>query len=142
MELVLNAFWLLLALASLGFWQRQRSHSKSGSRRRSESLRGLIALGCALAVLFPVISLTDDLHGEQAVMEDSSSSRKHFKTGGGHQASSNAGKLTVPPAIAVLPGLFSLCAIIVGQVAPAELALCKLAAARSFEGRAPPFLYN
>jgi hypothetical protein len=91
MELILNLGWLLLAVACYQFWwPRQR---RSGARMRG-CFRELLALGCALIVLFPIISVTDDLHAEQAVMEDSSarvsklrgnvhsaaSARQHFST--------------------------------------------------------------
>ncbi|MGO9269427.1 MAG: hypothetical protein ACLQOO_04075 [Terriglobia bacterium] len=69
MELILNLGWLLLAVACYHFWWPRRRRSGAGTTR---GFRGLLALGCALVVLFPIISVTDDLHAEQAVMEDSS----------------------------------------------------------------------
>ena len=38
-------------------------------RREHKSRHRLLALSIALVLLFPVISLTDDLHAEQAAME-------------------------------------------------------------------------
>jgi len=69
MELILNLGWLLLAAACCCFWWPRRQRSGARAERR---FRGFVALGCALVVLFPIISVTDDLHAEQAVMEDSS----------------------------------------------------------------------
>jgi len=68
MELLLNVFWLLLALTSVGVWRLKWSR---GGRR--ESLRGAIGLCCVLVLLFFAISLTDDLHEIPAVAEDTSS---------------------------------------------------------------------
>jgi hypothetical protein len=73
-EIVLNAVWFILAVASFAllfrsFANRSAEHSRGPSR-----LQCVIALGCILAILFPVISLTDDLHDMQVAVEDPSSS--------------------------------------------------------------------
>jgi hypothetical protein len=72
MELFLNAAWLALAVASyaLLFWHL----SSRNPRRAPGGLGCVVALGCILAILFPVISLTDDLHDMQATVEESSTS--------------------------------------------------------------------
>jgi hypothetical protein len=72
-ELVLNALWFILAVASFallfrGFANHNAEHSRGPSR-----FQCVVALGCVLAILFPVISLTDDLHDMQAAVEDPSS---------------------------------------------------------------------
>src|SRR5690348_10410303 len=71
MEVGLNLFWLLLALAGFCVWQ-WRGPRPGRARRSRGPVRRLLTLACALAVLFPVISLTDDLHGEQLAIDDSS----------------------------------------------------------------------
>jgi hypothetical protein len=72
MELLLNSIWFaLVAGALLVFLQAYRQ----GLDRR----RALLALGallCAAAVLFPSISITDDLHLDAFVMEDSNSTKR------------------------------------------------------------------
>ena len=70
MELLLNLFWLLLTALALGRWGRQNA---------SRSPAHLIALICLLALLFPVISATDDLHAMRPEMEDSISNRRALK---------------------------------------------------------------
>ncbi len=70
MELLLNLAWALLALAAVLFWHRQR---KSADRGR---MRSLLALGCLLALLFPVVSASDDLHPLRAEAEESSISKR------------------------------------------------------------------
>lgn len=70
MELLLNSLWLLLAIAALLFWRSQRyAHTCHRSHGR---ILAIVALACTFVVLFPVISVTDDLHAEQVTMDDSS----------------------------------------------------------------------
>lgn len=78
MELLLNLVWLGIAIASyviLG-WRLARRGRKATSPRRVQSI---MALSCVLAILFPVISLTDDLHEMQATLEEASSARLVIK---------------------------------------------------------------
>jgi len=71
MELLLNTIWLLVAIEAFLFWRPARYKGTPTVRDHNNSF-GILALACALVLLFPVISLTDDLHAEQAAMEDSS----------------------------------------------------------------------
>ncbi len=64
MELLLNLAWLLLALPACWLWRERIPVRKS-------SLQCLLALGCLLVVLFPVVSATDDLQAMRAEMEES-----------------------------------------------------------------------
>ncbi len=92
MELVLNLSWLLLAVACYHFWWPRQRRAGAGKPR---CFRGLLALGCALVVLFPIISVTDDLHEEQAVMEDSSA--RLTKRWAGNHGSACAGQHFLTP---------------------------------------------
>ena len=71
MELLLNLVWVILAVSALGAWGWRRNHPHSRPQ--------LIALVCLLALLFPVISATDDLHAMRSEMEDSSSNKRSLK---------------------------------------------------------------
>jgi len=71
MELLLNLIWVVLAAATLYAWGRRRNHPQSRPH--------LIALVCLLALLFPVISATDDLNAMRSEMEDSSPSKRSLK---------------------------------------------------------------
>jgi hypothetical protein len=55
MELFLNSAWALLAIASVCLWIRL--DQRDGAERRSP----LIALALLIVILFPVISVSDDL---------------------------------------------------------------------------------
>ncbi len=73
-EAFLNALWFILATASFGLLFRNFANRRSERSRCPSRFQCVVALGCVLAILFPVISLTDDLHDIQAAVEDPSSS--------------------------------------------------------------------
>lgn len=78
MELFLNAVWLALAAVTLGGWLSVWAFARDDRRL----VRGLVVLGCALFLLFPVISMTDDLAAQQVASEDASrTSKKALETG-------------------------------------------------------------
>jgi hypothetical protein len=88
MELVLNVAWGLLAGVMFCLWLHFRS--RDGVDRRGQ----IIALGVLLLILFPVISLTDDLQtalnpaeADVCLRRDQGSSLPH----------------TILPAVAALP---------------------------------------
>ncbi len=85
MELLLNLAWLLLALPAYWIWRASKSIHM---RRRFTPLQGLLALGCMLVVLFPVISATDDLHAMRAEMEESPTGKRSFSQKSGDRPSS------------------------------------------------------
>jgi hypothetical protein len=63
MELLLNAAWLLVAGTILFLWLRGEGRSTQHRGRQ------LIAIAMLIAVLFPVISVSDDLLAAQNVFE-------------------------------------------------------------------------
>jgi cbb3-type cytochrome oxidase subunit 1 len=67
MELLLNLLWIAMAVAVLSAFVQRRC----GSSRVAQTpyVTALIALACLLALLFPVVSASDDLHPTQAVLE-------------------------------------------------------------------------
>jgi hypothetical protein len=70
MELLLNLVWAMLAFAAaVAFWRARRS---CAPLRKTPYCKALIALSCAVWLLFPVVSASDDLHPTQAVFEDAS----------------------------------------------------------------------
>ena len=68
MELILNIIWLAIALVAMGaaIWQRRRVWIG-------------FALLCVVALLFPIISITDDLHWD-AVFAEASVKRRSSDT--------------------------------------------------------------
>ncbi len=77
MELLLNLLWLMLAVPAVLIWRRQpASPRSSGKQSRS---RPFVLLGCLLALLFPVVSVSDDLHPISAEMEESGPFKRTVK---------------------------------------------------------------
>ncbi|HXN65611.1 MAG TPA: hypothetical protein VN862_09770 [Candidatus Acidoferrales bacterium] len=72
METVLNLIWLVLALAMFCVWRYRWGASQHNGTHKWTAA---IALSCALALLFPVISLTDDLHPETVAIDGSTGKR-------------------------------------------------------------------
>ena len=95
MELLLNLTWLLLLLPSYWLWQRG---ANARAAHRVTALQCLLALGCAVVLLFPVISATDDLHAMRAEMEESASKRAVRQTGS-EKHSAWVNRLQGPPAL-------------------------------------------
>ncbi len=95
MELFLNLCWLSLSLPAYLLW-RQRVSSSTLSRPRNSAvspLAFLCVLGCALVLLFPVISASDDMHAMRAVMEESSPGKRSVSHAAGENASSCPSRL-------------------------------------------------
>jgi hypothetical protein len=135
MELLLNLVWILLALPAYWLWRRD-----AGSRgaRRVSALQGLLALGCVLVLLFPVISASDDLHAMRAEMEDSSISKRTVRQAGSEKNSAWVNRLQGPPA-AVASAVW-LVAPEVGRLEVSDGRSTPLVRACVFHGgRAPPF---
>jgi hypothetical protein len=135
MELLLNLAWMLLALPAYWLW---RSDTEARQGRRVTSLQCLLALGCVLVLLFPVISASDDLHAMKAEMEDSSISKRTVRQAVSDKHSAWVNRLQGPPAMAasaewrVAPEV-GLLEVLVSPASPL---------ARSgvlHAGRAPPF---
>jgi hypothetical protein len=73
MELFLNLCWLSLLLPACLLWRREMLTNGSGRPGKSPvaPLVFVCVVGCALVLLFPVISASDDLHAMRSEMEES-----------------------------------------------------------------------
>jgi hypothetical protein len=81
MELLLNLLWLMLALPAALIWRRQPQLPQSSAKRSGS--HSLVLLGCLLALLFPVVSVTDDLHPINAEFEESGPFKRTVKQSSG-----------------------------------------------------------
>jgi hypothetical protein len=77
MELLLNLLWLALALPAVLIWRRQPARPWSSGKQ--SRFRPLVLLGCLLALLFPVVSASDDLHPISAEIEESGPFKRTVK---------------------------------------------------------------
>ena len=73
MEFFFNFVWALVAAASVCFWLRL------GRRTVSEGHASLIALVMLIVILFPVISVSDDLWAAQNPAETDTSQRRDYR---------------------------------------------------------------
>jgi hypothetical protein len=140
MELFLNLLWLVIALGSFARW-RHVVGVRRGSRGRLQGAVRFLALACALSILFPAISVTDNLHPELYVTEDSSSSRRAMAAavGASHALFNRFGHASPP---ALVPGLtlpFSFGVVLESLRIPNFVDLAATLA-RVLPSRAPPSL--
>ena len=105
MELLLNLAWLLLVLPAYGVW-RQGAVAKRPNR--FNSLQGLLALGCLLVLLFPIISATDDVHAMRAEMEEPGASKRSVRQASQDKFSVKVSRLHNSPAILENASAFAL----------------------------------
>src|SRR5271163_4404080 len=100
MELLLNLAWLLLTLPAWWLWYRSRG---TNSRRELRSWQCVLTLGCALVILFPVISATDDLCAMRAEREEPQSSKHLVRQATNDKASLGHNRLLSTPALLGAP---------------------------------------
>ena len=141
MELLLNAIWLAVATTLLLVWRVRwlpQLRTCAADRRKWQSFIGLI---CVLALLFPAISLTDDLHPTEFALADTKSlyAAAHTRDSAG----------AAPGSPVPLHGFFGVIRVSRFRVTlepdDSALALVQVPAVRvshcgRISGRAPPFL--
>lgn len=138
MELALNVFWLVIAAVSVALWRPLSSPLVARFRHRIRPPKVLTALICALAILFPSISITDDLHAEQLVLEYTNPFKQTLKNSQKSHGFSGLGKFNPPAAQAAhtAPSLFF--NGLAGHVAPFDETLQSQTLLSCPESRAPP----
>lgn len=140
METALNLVWLGVTLAVIWLWRFRwtGARRKPGHNVRLEA----VAMICILALLFPVISLTDDLHPE-VVPAEASSSKRSLCLLAAPGAHANGQVQTSSPQQFILFSFRNLSARIELAFAGYVSDLCiahPLSTARVNSGRAPPSL--
>lgn len=85
MELLLNMIWLAVATTLVFLWRTRWLPQLPGSSLRNRKRQSFVGLICVLALLFPAISLTDDLHPTEIALPDTKSvyavAQAHDSTG-------------------------------------------------------------
>jgi len=71
MELTLNLIWVCVALAGCALLAGNLSRASGCPAGRPSNRQKIIAMSCALIILFFVISMTDDLHDQEIFVEES-----------------------------------------------------------------------
>jgi hypothetical protein len=75
MELTLNVIWLFVALSGCALLIGNLSRASRCPAGWPSNQQKIIAMSCALIILFFVISMTDDLHDQEIFVEESKSLR-------------------------------------------------------------------
>ena len=139
METILNLVWLVITLATILVWRFRWTRARRNPRHtiRAEA----VALLCFIALLFPVISLTDDLHPEIVAVDAVGGKRNAcLMVAGAPHARTAAVNSVTHTALGVLPKLIGpVSSAITDAIPPAEFHALKLFAG-SFPGRSPPLL--
>lgn len=78
MELTLNLIWVCVAIAGILAMMAVLSRARASDGHASTRQK-IVAMCCALVILFFVISMTDDLHGEAILFEEKKPSRVLFE---------------------------------------------------------------
>jgi hypothetical protein len=90
MEIFLNLVWAMLAIAGVSLWLRMEQ------RRGAERRLPLIAIAMLVAILFPVISVSDDLWSIQNPAETDTTQRRGHFTSSDHAIFSASAVLPEP----------------------------------------------
>lgn len=114
MELFLNLCWLSLLVPACLLWRHRnrscggddRTHDGRTKTRTASPLVFVCVLGCALVLLFPVISASDDLHAMRAEMEEFSPGKRTVCQTAGQKACAWHGSGQNLPA--VVPAMVSM----------------------------------
>lgn len=134
MELLLNVFWITFALLTVGLWWRDALAARTQRARLTQ----FVVLVCGLILLFPVISVTDDLHPLRPEMEESNRSKK--VKGTADNSSQHAGVFGPVPAQVVACFSFAPRSRICGQVLAQLTSVPKSPDLCAGSCRAPPAL--
>ncbi len=138
LEVTLNAVWLLLAIGGTGFLCLRSARRKVGLSLHVSPAIEYLALACVLFLLFPVLSVTDELqyepvpeeHSIGLAVQHSPSARKglHARIFG---STMTAG---------IFPQVFGSPLRILGTVSPLSTQRVRRVLACRSEGRSPPLV--
>jgi hypothetical protein len=139
MELLLNLFWLALALPAAWLLKKTIQSAPAQGSPAIGLLRSAVLLACVLTLLFPVVSASDDLHAMRPEIEESGTKRVSRQVAANRSVVSRSG---VGPfsALPVLSLPFSLDTEISGLVSVPEFFLPDLAPVGPRSSRGPPSL--
>jgi hypothetical protein len=139
METSLNLVLLGITLATIWLWRFRWTVSRRHPRNTFHV--EVIAIVCVLALLFPVISLTDDLHPEIAVVDSASGKRNHNLLNAPGARVDNAGATVhVHLAVALLPQSLGRISFVASGIVSTLRIVRPIAVGAAHLGRSPPSL--
>jgi hypothetical protein len=137
METLLNLLWLAVALGLIGLWRFRWVSSRRNPR--AGVLPEIVAIGCAISLLLPAISLTDDLHPEIVAVDAASGKRSSCLLLVGAMSARHVTPVSGAQSIlAVLPDSFARVELKISGIVPLTQDLHTLTPCGRHLGRSPP----
>jgi hypothetical protein len=127
MELTLNLVWVVLVTLMLWLWMHHAP--REGASRRTQ----IVALAVIVLILFPVVSVTDDLMAVQNPAETESCQRRSQMCSDGCSTHSAVAVLALPAFVEPPPG--SIC---IAMLSDLPVPLVAVPAVVSIQNRPPP----
>jgi hypothetical protein len=140
MELALNLIWVCVALFGCALLHSNLSRASGHPTGRTSNRQKIIAMGCALIILFFVISMTDDLHDQEIFVEESKFLRV---MGASNSPSLAAAHSTVVPPFLLFFSFFRSSSVFAlpavrRLLEPVEISFTAAIDCDQLSGRAPP----
>jgi hypothetical protein len=135
MELLLNLLWAILFVPAAMIWWRERRFAQNLRHRGFPP--SLVSFICLLALLFPVVSATDDMQAMRGEVEESSPAKRVVKQSASAQSSTWANDGGSPASLVEVISFYpnrETC----GKVSEYLPALAELFPASTIGCRAPP----
>ncbi len=136
MELLLNLCWLVVTAAAFGLWVARRRADVSAKAGRTLALE-FLALAAAAILLFPLISLSDDLQAEPVLAEGRTLSQPTVKNWGNDRTRLTLCKAATPALAGILSFSF-IAARVPGWTPVRDSLVTRSGFARSSDVRGPP----
>jgi hypothetical protein len=136
MELFLNFLWVLIAVFALSVWRVCWAKDRSARR---DPVQEWAAVICSLVFVFFAVSLSDDLHANLILFDESASGRRQSAVVASTHPLPHSGKTGAGISVGVLPCLASFhlaCGVV--DVALLQWASTTLLESDLHPGRAPP----
>jgi hypothetical protein len=139
METFLNLVWLVVTVVAVWLWRFRWTTSRRNPRHSTRM--EAVAMVCALALLFPVISLTDDLHPETVAVDAASGKRNAcLIAASSPQVRSTAVSSGTHLAVGMISRPFSAINLTIAEISTIAKPYDPGFLASSFRGRSPPSL--
>lgn len=137
MELALNLCWLAVVVGVYFLWLRRPRFRGRSLQSRREGVGAMLVLACILVLIFPIISVSDDVRAACEFLEEPSSDQPLAKSLE-IQKRVPLGQLPTPVAAVAHPETDAASLRTLGPVYVAELPSHEFDPASPAHGRSPP----
>jgi hypothetical protein len=137
MELWFNLLWLIAAAVTFALRVESRWFQRNCAAKRAHSF---IGHSLFLVLLFPVISVSDDLQAVRGSVDESAPAKNQKRVVSDEDSSGSSGKAQTPDGTTPRPLHDARQLVLFGLVQAAGVALLNRASQSDFSSRAPPSL--